>query len=77
MRVAMHRKGPTGRSRDILHTAKGDHLGRVHSGQKVLGKIRQGRQVLFDRRPRVYKLIQGPIRLKSTQIRKWMVIAGI
>ncbi len=33
------------RSRDILHKAKGDHLDRVHSDEKVLKMIRRGRLV--------------------------------
>jgi hypothetical protein len=38
-------------SRDILLKAKGDHLDLVHTDQKVLEMIRQGR-------PRVSKLTQ-------------------
>jgi hypothetical protein len=33
---------PIRRSRGILHKAKGDHLDRVHSDQKVLEMIRHG-----------------------------------
>ncbi len=36
---------PTMCSKDILHQAKGDHLGRVHSDQMILEMIRQGRLV--------------------------------
>jgi hypothetical protein len=46
MRVARISWGPTGHSRDILHKAKGDHIDRVHSDQKVLEMIRQGRLIL-------------------------------
>jgi hypothetical protein len=44
--VAGHRRGPTRRSIDILHNAKGDHLDQVHLNQKVLKVIWQGRLVL-------------------------------
>jgi hypothetical protein len=40
-------RGPTGFSRDILHKAKGYHLDRLHSGQKVLEVIRWGRLILL------------------------------
>jgi hypothetical protein len=46
MRVAMLNGDPTGRSRDILHKANGDHLDRVHTDQKVLEVIGWGRLVL-------------------------------
>jgi hypothetical protein len=44
---------------DILHQAKGDHLGRVHSDQMVLETIRRGRLVrraIAQQRPKVSKL---------------------
>jgi hypothetical protein len=45
-------------SRDILRKAKGDHLDRVCSDQKVLKAIRQGEAGPFYRRPLVSKLTQ-------------------
>ncbi len=42
-----YRRGPTGCSRDILHKAKGDPVGRVHSDQKVLKVIRRGRLIFL------------------------------
>jgi hypothetical protein len=56
-------------SRDILCKAKGDHIDQVHSDQKVLEMIRQGKLGPCYYRPRVSKLTQGTIRLESTQIR--------
>jgi hypothetical protein len=63
---------PTGRSKDILHKAKGDHIGQVHSDHKVLKVIRKKGADLFDRRLRVSKLCQEVIRLESTQIRLFL-----
>jgi hypothetical protein len=46
MRVARISWGHTGSSRVIFRKAKGHHLDRVHSDQKLLKIIRQGRLVL-------------------------------
>jgi hypothetical protein len=47
MRVAGINREPTGTC--VLPNAKGDHLDRVYSDQKVLAVIRQGRLVLVNR----------------------------
>jgi hypothetical protein len=49
MRVARISWEHTGHSWDILHKAKGDDLGQVHSDQNVLEMIRRGRPVLVIR----------------------------
>jgi hypothetical protein len=69
MKVAEISLGPTGHSRDTVRKAKGDHLGRIHSDQKVLEVIRWGEAGLCYPRLRISKLAQGTIRLESTQIR--------
>jgi hypothetical protein len=40
-------------SRDMLRKAKGDHLDRVHSDQKILEMIRQGEAGPCYRSPKV------------------------
>jgi hypothetical protein len=55
-------------SRDILRKAKGDHLVRVHSDEKVLEMIRwEGWSLLSEAKS--LKLAQGTIRFESTEIR--------
>jgi hypothetical protein len=84
MRVAGISWGPTGCPRDILRNAKADHLDGVHSDQKVLERIRRGRQGAGPcyRRPRVSKLTQrrlsgsSPLRShgsRDRQVGDWSV----
>jgi hypothetical protein len=70
MRVAGHRRRPTGCSKDIWHKAKEAILTSPLRSEGSQGD-QAGDAGPLDWRPRVLELNQGTIRFESTQIRSF------
>ncbi len=72
MRVAKRLWVPTMHSRDILLQAKGNHLDRVHSEQRIIDMIRRGvwsSRTVAQWRPRVSKIrLIGPSGYYSNEV---------